>query len=131
MKLKILAILFFLGSFNLAQAQDNSKSYNLLVFEGSDWCANCIRFNTNVTSDSVFNHFLSEKNINLEFIDFPQRKTLEKSVRDYNASVAEKYNFKGVFPTIILIDRRTDEYTFLNYSNENPKEFIALIASKM
>lgn len=112
-------------------AQDNNKYYNLIVFEGSDWCANCIRFNSNIASDSVFYKFLSEKKIKLEFIDFPQRKTLERSVQEYNASLAEKYNFKGVFPTIILIDNRTDEFKYVNYANQNPREFIALISSKM
>lgn len=123
--------MLLLCSNSLVSAQDTTNSYNLLVFEGSDWCANCIRFHKNIASDSVFFEFLTEKKIDLEFVDFPQRKSLDKSVKAYNASLAEKYNFKGVFPTIILIDRRTDEYSYLEYANQNPEEFIALIASKM
>ena len=33
---------------------DNADEPVLLVFSGSDWCSNCIRFNKEVLSDSTF-----------------------------------------------------------------------------
>ena len=122
-----LAFVLFTASFSVAQ----SARYKLLVFEGSDWCANCIRFNTNVFTSSAFATFLEANNIAPEHIDFPQRKRLDKNTRDYNAMIAEKYKFKGLFPTILLIDTKTDKATELTYQNQKPEDFIALIQSKL
>ena len=85
-------------------AQTESKAFELIIFEGSDWCSNCVRLEKNVLSNPGFESFLLERNIKLKRIDFPQRKLLDKEHMAYNVSVAEKYLFDGVFPTLLLIE---------------------------
>jgi len=107
------------------------ESYKLLIFEGSDWCPNCIRFDKTVFKSTQFSEFISSNNINIEHIDFPQRKKLDAATKKYNASIADAYSFNGIFPTILLIDETTNTVIELPYSNQKPKEFIALIQSKI
>ena len=123
----LLFIVFTLALLSQAIAQESS--YKLLVFEGSDWCSNCIRFNKTIMTDKTVSLFLSEHNIEREHIDFPQRKELDAETKSYNASVAEKYNFKGLFPTILLVDNETDAVVEIVYQNQDSKTFIDLLKS--
>ena len=123
--------MFALLSLDVFAVEAQSKTYKLIIFEGSDWCANCIRLEQNVLSDPAFSSFVSKSNIITEHIDFPQRKTLDKTTRQYNAAVAEKYNFNGVFPTILLVETETDTVKKIVYRNETSEEFIALLTSKL
>jgi len=106
-------------------------NYKLIVFEGSDWCPNCISFEKNVLSNDVFSKFLENNQIEIEKIDFPQRKKLSKEQIKYNASVAEKYAFDGSYPTILLTSSATEKYLRLRYSNQTVEELINEIKLKM
>lgn len=101
--------------------------YVLYVFEGSDWCHNCIRLDKNVLSTTAFKEFTKEEEIIVEHIDFPQRKKLDKKTAAYNASIAEKYNFQGIFPTLILVHTESGKASIVKYANENVAAFIATI----
>ena len=70
--LRTVAMFFFLCLSFTMQGQD--QDYTLLVFEGSDWCANCRRLNKKVLSTSEIQNFLDKKSIALQKVDFPQRK---------------------------------------------------------
>lgn len=94
-------------------------TYQLFVFEGSDWCANCIRLEKKVLNDSSFLHFLSVNHIDLVKVDFPQRKKLTEEQESQNAAIAEKYEFNGAFPTIIFARKDTLSYQTLYYSNQS------------
>ncbi len=125
-----LFILFVMVSFSLGFQIKNSN-HKLIVFEGSDWCPNCISFEKNVLSNAVFKNFLDDNKIEIEMIDFPQRKKLSKEQKKYNASVAEKYSFDGKYPTILLTNETTDEYLKLDYSNQTVDELIDEIKQKL
>ena len=89
---------------------DTAPAFKLIVFQGSDWCEKCIAFENHVLRDTLFVEKLENWNIELEKIDFPQRKKLTKDIKKYNASVADKYEFDGSFPTILL--SRTDIFSY-------------------
>lgn len=94
-----ISLLLLQSSFNPSEI-DAKKT--LVVFEGSDWCAYCHKFDKKILKDPLFQDYLNEKNIELLRVDFPQRKKLTKEQIKFNNEIAEKFNFKGIFPTIII-----------------------------
>ena len=120
-------IIFSFSVFSYAQ----DKPYKLIIFEGSDWCSNCIRFDKKILSQQIFKDSISEHNIVVERIDFPQRKTQDKSTQAYNSSVADRHNFKGIFPTILIVDASSKIVANIAYQNQDAITFTALITSKI
>ena len=116
-------------SFN--SGSSTSSQYKLLFFEGSDWCINCIRFEKKILSENAFEDFAQSNQIVLERIDFPQRKQLDESTKRYNESMAEKYDFQGVFPTLVLVNVETDAYRTIRYQNQDLNEFVTVVLSKL
>ncbi len=115
----------FISLVSLMSSIQNTAQYKLIVFEGSDWCSNCIRFEKNILSDTAFLKKAEEWNIVVEKIDFPQRKKLSTEEEKHNASVAEKYSFEGIFPTIVLANSDTDTFQKINYQSvKNTEEFL-------
>ena len=108
----------------------NLSTAVLYIFTGSDWCAVCKRFEKNVLSDSLFTKNMELNNIEIQIIDFPQRKKLTKEVIKHNESIAETYNFQGVFPTLIL-SKTQEKYESLKYKNEKGDEFSELVIEKL
>ena len=78
-------------------------------------------------ADATVEAFLKEQKIVSEHIDFPQRRQQDAQTKTYNASIAEKYNFKGLFPTILLVENSTERVVELIYRNQNPTTFINLV----
>jgi thioredoxin-related protein len=78
----------------------------LLYFSGSDWCSSCMRMKKEFISHPDFVQYATEKLV-LVNADFPRNKAnqLEKAQADKNAALAEKYDPKGVFPMLILMDK--------------------------
>jgi len=101
--------------------------YILYVFEGSDWCHNCIRLDKQIISTAAFTDFVEEQEITIEHIDFPQRKRLDEKTVAYNAEIAEKYNFQGIFPTLVLVHVESGRQTMLSYENEDMETFMSKI----
>ena len=110
MKILLVSILFLLQGelqptyFSVVKkAQSENKSI-LLVFSGSDWCSNCIKLKTNVFEKEDFKVLQSEK-FEMYTADFPRTK---KTVGDQrtldNEMLADKFNPKGQFPFILLLD---------------------------
>lgn len=109
----------------------NRMEYELIVFEGSDWCQNCRKLEKNVISDTLFGRFLTQNNIKLIRIDFPQRKILSKVQMQSNQVLAEKFQFNGVFPTIILSRTDTFSYNKLNFKNSSAIDIMNEIKFQM
>lgn len=106
--------------------------YKLIVFQGSDWCSNCIRLENNVLSTEIFLEELDKLNIKIEKIDFPQKKVLPKEVIKYNSSIAEKCHFDATFPSIYLSKIDSNTYQRILFSNkENSQELIKKIKLKI
>lgn len=93
-------------SFN--QVVEKSKQENkniLLYFSGSDWCAPCVKFKKYFIETVEFKAFEKES-ILVYNADFPRQKKNQKpkEIADQNDVLAEKYNNKGIFPSILLLD---------------------------
>ena len=130
MILGLFALLLF--SFTNPQPVGEPTSKVLfLVFEGSDWCSNCMRLEKNVLSDARFVEFLESHGIDLQKVDFPQRRKLSKEQRKENEALAEKYDFQGSFPTLILSRSDTLLYEQMTYQNQSTEEMMSEIESKL
>jgi len=121
----------FLLLFSITTLMQAQEEYRLIVFEGSDWCANCRRLNKKVLSKQETKSYLVQEGIAVQKVDFPQRKKLPQEVLDQNKALAEQYGFSGVFPTVLLVNTSTDAAQRIPYRNQNPQEFIALVQSAM
>jgi hypothetical protein len=106
----------FTGSF--AFHERPPAKYRLLVFEGSDWCANCRRLEKTILRDSTFLQGLETGSVELQRLDFPQRKKLSPETRKANETLAERYGFDGNFPCLVL--SRTDTLLFrkIKFTNQ-------------
>ena len=126
-----IVILLLLLIFGFTMQIEGSEKYHLIVFEGSDWCVNCIRLERNILSDTAFNKYLEQKSIKLIKIDFPQRKKMSEDQTLKNRQIAEKYNFEGVFPTIIISRSDTVVFDKIVYQNQSIEELEAVIQHKL
>lgn len=130
--MKLLSILiiglFFSGTHsNIEEKTD----FELIVFEGSDWCSNCRQFESAVLSDERFIEYLEKEHIKLTKVDFPQREKLSPEQQEINRKYAEKYQFAGVFPTIVLSRINNSSYINLNFRNQTIDQFIQLIVDSI
>ena len=123
--------IFFISLVCISFLIPKTVTYKLIVFEGSDWCTNCRRLENNILSDSTFKAYLIKNGIKIEKIDFPQRKKLSKGEKEYNSSIADKYNFQGQYPTILLARQDTLFYNKLNYKNESVAEMVKKIEQRI
>jgi thioredoxin-related protein len=118
-------------TFGFTNQINPSERYNLIIFEGSDWCVNCIRLEKKILNDVSFNEYLIQKNIKLIKIDFPQRKKITEGQQLNNRQFAEKYNFEGVFPTIIISRSDTLFFDKIYYQNQSVEEIRAVLEVKL
>ncbi len=128
-QLRFLLTLVVLCTFSFTPKND--VKYKLILFEGSDWCVNCIRLEKNVLTNAAFIDFMKKRNITFERIDFPQRKQLDEATQQYNAEMAEKYGFQGIFPTIILERSNSEQTQTLEYHDQSCSDFIAQLSSNL
>ena len=111
--MRLLAFTFFLFIQNapptfqdVAQKAKQENKPILLVFSGSDWCANCIRLKSNVFEQAAFVQ-LQEGSFLMYTADFPRdKKSVPKNVQESNTNLAETYNPKGLFPFVVLLDSK-------------------------
>jgi thioredoxin-related protein len=90
------------NALNIAKANDKKI---LLYFSGSDWCKPCIQLKTDVFETKNFTAF-ADKNLELVNIDFKRDQSdLSKEIISYNESIAERYNPKGYFPFVVVLDK--------------------------
>ena len=111
---KILVTIFLFSSLGVAaqsaieQAAATAKAANkkiLLLFSGSDWCIPCMRMEKAVFEKEAFLLYAKEKLVLVQ-ADFPRLKKhrLPPEQQKENEALAEKYNQKGAFPFIVLLD---------------------------
>ncbi|WP_346863995.1 thioredoxin family protein [uncultured Draconibacterium sp.] len=97
----------------------------ILVFQGSDWCAPCMKLEKEIWQSDEFkayakNHFVMQK------ADFPRKKANklddEQDIR--NKELAAKYNTKGYFPFVAILDKNGKVLGETGYKKMTPKEYI-------
>lgn len=143
MKIKFLALLFFMMTIGYAQdwktnfeeakkeAVDQNKPI-LVVFSGSDWCAPCIKLDKMIWQSEDFKQY-ADANLILERADFPRKKQnqLENQVKKQNEELAELYNKDGIFPLVVVLDSSGKVLGKTSYKNVSPNEYIEILKSFM
>ncbi|WP_222984759.1 thioredoxin family protein [Flagellimonas meishanensis] len=114
----------------LKRANEEGKPI-VLVFSGSDWCAPCIRLKKHILDTDTFKSYATSHYI-LYNADFPRRKKnqLSENKLNSNKSLAEKFNSKGHFPLVVMLDKKQlvlGQTSF--YAKSSPQEYIALLNS--
>ena len=113
----------------LLKAHDENKPL-LLVFAGSDWCAPCILLDKQIWQSQEFIDYASENYV-LYKADFPRKKgnQLEKKIALKNSELADKFNKKGYFPLVVVLDENEAVLGTTGYKRKEPKAYITLFNS--
>ena len=97
----------------------------ILVFQGSDWCAPCIKLDREIWSTDTFKKYAKENYVMLK-ADFPRRKknALSETQTKANALLAEKYNKQGFFPFVVVLDSIGKVLGESSYKKTTPENYI-------
>lgn len=108
-------------------AQKNKKPI-ILVFSGSDWCAPCIKLDKDIWQSAEFINY-ADKNYVLYRADFPRRKNnkLSGDLEKENKVLAEKYNTKGYFPLVVVLDSKGNVLGETGYKKVSPKKYVSIL----
>lgn len=138
MKTLIMALLVMVVGANTTIAQEWQTDINIakeiaakqnkpiiLVFQGSDWCAPCIKLDREIWSTEVFKKYAKENYVMLK-ADFPRKKTnvLPEAQVKANALLAEKYNKQGYFPFVVVLDYNGNVLGESGYKKTSPENYI-------
>ena len=136
---KVVALVLLLANIGFSQNSETftkkletAKTENktvLLYFSGSDWCAPCVKFKKFIVNTPEFQTFATE-NLVIYNADFPRlsKNKLAKEVVKENETLADKYNSKGIFPLILLLDT---EGNIIKKWEEFPKETVEEFIGKL
>lgn len=96
----------------------------ILVFQGSDWCAPCMKLDREVWSTKTFQDLSKDQFVMLQ-ADFPRRKKnkLSKDQQDHNNKLAETYNTHGYFPYVVVMDAKGNQLGSLGYEKTTPENY--------
>ncbi|MGY8920074.1 MAG: thioredoxin family protein [Flavobacteriales bacterium] len=102
-------------------ASNDNKSI-VLVFQGSDWCAPCIKLDREIWSTSKFKE-LSKNHFVMISADFPRKKinALSKEKQEANKNLAEKYNSYGYFPYVVVLNPKGEVLGEHGYEKTSPE----------
>ncbi len=118
---------------DMTKAQQKASEDNkpiVLVFQGSDWCAPCIKLDKQVWSTDEFQQYAKDHYVMLQ-ADFPKKKEhqLSEEQTAKNEKLAEKYNPNGYFPFVVVMDKNGKILGQTGFKNISPKEYISLLNS--
>lgn len=113
---------------DLITAKKLAKTNDLpivLVFQGSDWCAPCIKLDRAVWSTDEFKAYAEKHYVMLQ-ADFPRRKNnaLPEEQLNKNKALAESYNRQGIFPFVVVMNANGEVYGETSYKKLTTKEYI-------
>jgi len=110
-------------------AQDSNQNI-VLVFQGSDWCAPCIKLDKEIWSTEEFKNYAKDHFVMLQ-ADFPKRKKnkLEKTQQQKNNHLAEKYNKQGFFPHVVVLNEKGKVLGRTGYKKVSPAAYIKILNS--
>ena len=121
----------WLTDFNQAKKLSKEKELPiLLVFSGSDWCAPCIKLDRNIWQSKTFVDYAKDHLVLLR-ADFPRSKKnkLSKEQMKKNEALAEKYNTRGFFPLVVLLNSEGAVLGKTGFKNVSPSEYIKILES--
>jgi len=102
----------------------------VLVFQGSDWCAPCIKLEKEIWDSEDFKEYAKENYVLLK-ADFPRKKKnkLSDIQQEKNNKLAEKFNPKGFFPRVVVLNKNAEIIGSTGYKKITPSEYIKLLNS--
>ena len=111
----------------VAEEQDRNI---ILVFQGSDWCAPCIKLDRAVWSTDEFQSYARDHFVMLQ-ADFPRKKVnqLPADLQEHNGMLAEKYNAEGYFPLVVVLDKNGKVLGKTGYKKIPASDYITLFES--
>lgn len=100
----------------------------VLVFQGSDWCAPCIKLDREVWNTDTFKTYAKDHFIMVQ-ADFPRKKAnaLSETQSAANAQLAETYNKRGVFPFVVVMDNKGVVLGETSYKKTSPEGYIEIL----
>jgi len=102
----------------------------MIIFSGSDWCVPCMRLEKEILSQPGFEDAELSKLVLIK-ADFPTRsknkKLISKKQQAYNAGLFEKYNPKGIFPLVVLLNKDGQEIAVTGYKEMSPTAYASYI----
>ncbi|WP_072993188.1 thioredoxin family protein [Pseudozobellia thermophila] len=133
----LLAVLFTSSGFaqnweaGFDSALQKAKSADrplVLVFAGSDWCGPCIKLDRNIWQSEAFKAYARENYV-LYKADFPRKKAnrLPDDLQEENDRLAEKYNPKGYFPLVVVLNGEGRVLGKTGFANVSPEEYISTL----
>lgn len=107
-----------------AEAQKEDKKL-IMVFQGSDWCAPCMKLDREIWSSDTFKAYAKDHYVMLK-VDFPRKKdnALSEEQQAQNGELAETYNKKGFFPFVVVLDPQGQVIGETGYKHISPDEYI-------
>ena len=138
MKKKILILVVVLLNLSTIYAQEWQTDFEkakktastedkpiILVFQGSDWCAPCIKLDRQVWSTATFKKYALENYVMLQ-ADFPLKRenSLSETQAKANAKLAETYNSNGIFPFVVVLDANGNVLGKTGYKKTTPEQYI-------
>jgi thioredoxin-related protein len=112
-------------NFEEAKTKASEKNINIvLVFQGSDWCAPCMKLDKEIWSTAEFQNLAKDHFVMLK-ADFPRRKAnkLPENLEKQNAKLAEAYNNQGFFPLVVIIDKNGKLLGKMGYEKSSPSDY--------
>ncbi|MAP93312.1 MAG: thiol-disulfide isomerase [Ponticaulis sp.] len=102
----------------------------VLVFQGSDWCAPCIKLDREIWSSEEFKAYAKDHFVMLQ-ADFPRKKknSLPDVQQQKNNQLAEKYNKQGYFPFVVILDNEGNVLGEAGYEKTTPAAYIEKLES--
>lgn len=102
----------------------------ILVFQGTDWCAPCMKLEREVWSQEVFKAHAA-KNYVMVQADFPRRKQnkLPEELAAQNGKLFETYNKQGYFPHVVVFNPQGKVVGQTGYKGIGAEEYIKLLDS--
>ena len=116
-------------NFEVAKARAEKEGVNIvLVFSGSDWCIPCMKLEKNIWESQEFIKYSKDHFVLLR-ADFPKKKAnaLSKEQQERNDKLAEIYNPQGLFPLVVILDKKGKMRGSTGYKNLSPLAYIDLI----
>jgi thioredoxin-related protein len=107
------------------QIATEQNKHIVLVFQGSDWCAPCIKLDREIWTSDVFIDYANEHYVMLK-ADFPRKKQnkLSEEQAEANAKLAETYNKRGFFPLVLVLDSKGSILGETGYKKTTPEAYI-------
>ena len=116
---------------NQAKAKAVEEGKNIvLVFQGSDWCAPCMKLEKEIWTNDEFKTYAKDYFVML-LADFPKKRgnALSPEQQEKNNKLAETYNKNGFFPLVVILDKEGNVLGQTGYKKMSPSEYIEHLAS--